>query len=62
MTREDKWQLWVQIKPFTNGEWSKSLVRFGHAQEREITLENGDMTEVWKPEQAHVYLLKNIEK
>ncbi len=52
----------VQIKPFTNNEWPKSLVRFGHAREHQIALENGYLTDNWKPEQAHVYLLKNIEK
>ncbi|MDX2320878.1 MAG: hypothetical protein QNK26_09835 [Moritella sp.] len=51
----------VQIKPFSHGQWPNSLVRFSHAQQAEIALENGYLADNWKAEQAHVYLLKNIK-
>lgn len=52
----------VQLKPFAHSEWPSSLVRFGHASEQKIALNKGYLTDSWKPEQAHVYLLKEIVK
>jgi hypothetical protein len=47
----------TRIKPLSNQNWPERLVRFGHADESTIQLKNGSLSDYWKPDQAHVYLL-----
>lgn len=48
------------LKPLAGQAWPDKLVRFGHQDEEFVELNQGRLSDRWKPEQAHVYLLRPL--
>lgn len=52
----------TRLKPLSNQDWPETLLRFGHADKGSIKLKSGTLSDHWKPDQAHVYLLHPISR